>query len=211
MSELNFFYSNVRSLLPKVDCFHNYVSMYKPSVIGITESWLTKDIPTSLFCPMNYNVFRKDRLYAKGGGSLLLVSNEIVSHPVALPRSDFCKIDAVACRLAIQQGMDMGVLCVYRPPNLSDDDNAALFAIMSDFLSNDFTSSIIVGDFNFPDIKWPCSSSSSQSELFLNFVQDNFLQQHVLQPTRRSSNSILDLVFSTPGSHISDVSVNEEF
>ena len=211
VSALTFFYSNVRSLLPKIDHFRNYVSVYNPTIIGVTESWLTKDIPNSLFCPVNYNVFRKDRLYTKGGGALLLVSKEIVSHSVSIPVSESCKIDAVACCVTLQEGKNVGILCVYRPPNLSDSDNADLLPIMSDFLSKEFHYCIILGDFNFPDIKWPCSASASQSELFLNFVQDNFLQQHVLQPTRRSSNSVLDLVLSTPGSPVSNLSVNEEF
>ena len=208
---LTFFYSNVRSLLPKVDYFRNYVSVYEPSVIGVTESWLSRDVPSSLFCPTNYNIYRKDRLYAKGGGSLILVRNDTVSHSVPLPISDSCKIDAVACRIALQQGEALGVLCVYRPPNITDDENAGLLAIMTAFLSNDFQSCIILGDFNFPDIQWPCSASCGQSEQFLHFVQDYFLQQHVLLPTRRSSNSVLDLVLSTPGCRIFDLSVNEEF
>lgn len=162
-----------------------------------------------------YNVFRKDRLYAKVGGSLLFVSNEMVltsSWTTLVPISESCKFNAVACHLSKQWGNDIGNLYIpeYRPPNINDADNAALLAIMADILSNDFQCCIIIGDFNFLDIKWPCSSSSAQNALFLNVVQDNFLQQHILQPRRRSSSSIL-FYFSTPGSWISELSVNEEF
>ena len=43
------------------------------------------------------------------------------------------------------------------------------------------------------------------------FCNENFLTQHVCSPTRIVSSAILDLVFSTQGTVVSNLSVNEQF
>ena len=105
----------------------------------------------------------------------------------------------------------MGVLCMYRPPSLSSTEDAPLYDKIANFLNCRFDFNIILGDFNYPDIKWPVSSGSQQSNTFLSFVQENFLTQHVATFTRRASQSILDLVLSTQGTHISELNISEEF
>ena len=119
--------------------------------------------------------------------------------------------DAVCCKLRVDNIADLGVLCIYRPPNSSPDDNKCLLNIISEFLQLNFKYNIIIGDFNFPDIRWPDHANTTQALTFLNFCQENFLSQHVLSATRRASNSLLDLVFSTEGTIVNDVTVNEEF
>ena len=57
-----------------------------------------------------------------------------------------------------------------------------------------------MGDFNFPDIDWEnWSSLDSNSQEFIEIIQDTYLQQHVTQPTRykegQTSDS-LDLIFA---------------
>ena len=86
-----------------------------------------------------------------------------------------------------------------------------MYDILNKFISFQFNFNVIVGDFNFPNIQWPDSASSSQSDTFLCYLQDNFLRQHVLRPTRHASKAILDLVISSHGTNISNVTVNEEF
>ncbi len=44
---------------------------------------------------------------------------------------------------------------------------------------------IIMGDFNHGNIKWDTLQSTGvEDQTFLCLVQDNFLTQHVLEPTR---------------------------
>ena len=212
-SLIDVFYCNARSLLPKMNILNNYVSFRKPLVIAITETWLESTIPLSMCCPPGFTPYRKDRFFARGGGALILVSERIVSKPISLflGASDTeSKIDAVACELSLRDEYSLGVLCLYRPPALSAIENSILYDILTNFLNYKFSYNVIVGDFNFPDIHWPSSSSSLQSDTFLQFVQANFLQQHVQSITRQSSSAILDLVLSTPGTEITDLSVNEE-
>ena len=55
---------------------------------------------------------------------------------------------------------------------------------------------IIMGDFNHGNIKWDTLQSTGvEDQMFLCLVQDNFLTQHVLEPTRAAR--ILDIVLSS--------------
>ena len=70
-------------------------------------------------------------------------------------------------------------------------------------LSNNYKcKSLYIGDFNLSGIDWNTytSATTNNSELnFLSCLQNNFLVQHVLQPTRaRGSDNphILDLIIS---------------
>ena len=51
---------------------------------------------------------------------------------------------------------------------------------------------LIIGDFNHPDIRWNSLDSSNESAKFLLLVQNCFLTQHVLEPTR--GDNVLDLI-----------------
>lgn len=211
---LSFFYCNARSLISKLNALHSYISLYHPSVISITESWLNSSVPSSFVCPSGYNIYRQDRLHGRGGGVLILVQKEITSFPINIEDSltNSSNVNATACQISLQDSYGtLGLLCIYRAPDSNCDDNQALLNVMSSFLSHNFDRSIIIGDFNHPDIVWSHSAASRQSSLFLNFCQENYLKQNICEPTRRASGNILDLVLTSVGTSISDISVNEEF
>jgi hypothetical protein len=66
---------------------------------------------------------------------------------------------------------------------------------------------MIMGDFNYPGINWESLDCDSSSLAFRDLVLDNYLYQHVRQPTRM--NNILDLVISSNASLVNDVRVLE--
>ncbi len=68
-----FIHLNIRSLFGKIDEFRHYVSIYKPSVIALCETWLNKDIDDIEINLENYKVFRSDRSIGTGGGVLFYV------------------------------------------------------------------------------------------------------------------------------------------
>ena len=208
----DFFYCNVRSLVPKSHVLLNYASLYNPSVFALTETWLNESYPSSLICPPHYIPFREDRRGTRGGGALILVKDVICASRLNVYSDDSLhRIDAVACQLCFGRGHDLGVLCLYRPPDCSSSDILLLFDIIDNFLKHELKYFLILGDFNFPDIVWPYSAVSLHSNMFLKFCQENFLTQHVHSATRKISNSLLDLVFTSQGTTISSISVNEEF
>ena len=215
LSSLKLFYCNTRSLLPKVDLLFIYAATYNPFVIALTETWLNESLPSSLCCPPHYIPFRQDRQSGRGGGSLILVNDLFPTSllsvlPSAIPTSSNSRIDAVACRVSFSQGLDLGILCVYRPPDSSTEDIDYMLSIINKFLSFNLKFNVIFSDFNFPDIVWPYRAANYRSNLFLSFCLDHHLIQHVKTPTRRASNSILDLVLTTPGTDLTKFDISEE-
>jgi len=129
--------------------------------------------------------------------------------PHTVPRNRH--VEAVACQVSLACGQELGILCVYRSPSSTSDDNELMIKILDNFLQNNFRQNIIVGDFNFPEINWSTNNSPFSSSFFFNFCQENFLTQHVLVPTRNVSANTLDLVLTTVGTDLVRCSVTEEF
>ena len=81
---------------------------------------------------------------------------------------------------------------VYRCPNITKENNEKIHNAISEVSKEDC---IIMGDFNHGNIKWDTLQSTGvEDQKFLCLVQDNFLTQHVLEPTRATR--VLDIVLS---------------
>src|SRR6267154_294175 len=66
-----------------------------------------------------------------------------------------------------------------------------------------------MGDFNYPDIDWGTVYHNSASSNFVDLVLDDFLIQHVNEPTR--DKNVLDLVFTSEEAMIENLEVKEHF
>ena len=67
---------------------------------------------------------------------------------------------------------------------------------------------IIMGDFNHGNIKWDTLKSTGvEDQKCLCLAQDNFLNQHVLEPTRATS--VLDIVLSSQKELVDNVEIKE--
>ena len=65
-----------------------------------------------------------------------------------------------------------------------------------------------MGDFSHGRIQWKSQQSTgSEDQTFLNLVQDSFLTQHVLEPTR--GENVLDIVLSSRKEFIDNVRICE--
>ena len=72
-----FFLSNVCHISNKIDELSGIVSINNPSVIMVTETWLSKNIPVAVIkIGNNYEIFRLDR-DTLGGGILAYISSYI--------------------------------------------------------------------------------------------------------------------------------------
>ena len=65
---------------------------------------------------------------------------------------------------------------------------------------------LICGDFNHNTIDWELLHAGQDGEAFMKLVLDNFLTQHVRQPTR--GRNILDLVLSSDPVMVNDLEVS---
>ena len=194
---------NARSIINKKDELNIMVDDIKPHIIGITESWANNDITDAELGLEGYAMFRKDRMGRRGGGVLLYIKDTIPAYEVQLQEEADCN-EAIWCKLVTgHTTVTIGV--VYRCPNITKQNNEKIHNAISEVSKGDC---IIMGDFNHGNIKWDSLQSTGvEDQRFLCLVQDNFLTQHVLEPTRAAR--VLDIVLSSQKEFVDNVVIQE--
>ena len=177
-SEIKCVCLNARSIINKKTELNIMVDDIKPHIIGITESWANNDITIAELGLEGYVMFRKDRIGRMGGGVLLYIKDTI--YEVQLQEEADCN-EVIWCNLVTgHTTVIIGV--VYRCPNITKQNNEKNHNAINEVSKGDC---IIMGDFNHGHIKWDTLQSTGvEDSTFLCLVQDNFLTQHVLEPTR---------------------------
>ena len=180
-----------RSIINKKNELNIMVDDIQPHIIGIPESWAHNDITDAELGREGYVMFRKDRIGRRGGGVLLYVKETIPAYEIQLKEEADCN-EAIWCKLVTgHTTVTIGV--VYRCPNITKQNNEKIHNAISEVSKGDC---IIVGDFNRGNSKWDTLQSTGvEDQTFLCLVQDNFLTQHVLEPTRAAR--ILDIELSS--------------
>ena len=146
----------------------------------------------------------------RGGGEILYLHKEIESSEIALHSSSI-EFEYVCCKLHLTNSKFFGILCLYRPPNISSTGDLALTNLITEFLDLKLSYNVIFGDFNMPSINWKTFSGPARYLPFLNCCTEQYITQHVQKSTRPDSNTLLDLIFSTQGTVISEVNMGECF
>ena len=94
---------------------------------------------------------------------------------------------------------------VYRCPNITKENNEKIHNAISEVSKGDC---IIMGDYNHGNIKWDTLQSTGvEDSTFVCLVQDNFLTQHVIEPTRATR--VLDIVLSSQKELLDNVEIEE--
>jgi len=191
---------NARSIINKLDELTRMVDEIQPDIIGITESWANKNINDAELGLEGYAMYRKDRNERIGGGVLLYIKDTI---QVIAEEKD-SGVEAVWCKLIIGKSkVTIGV--IYRSPNTTKEDDEKLHTNIR-VVSGE--NCIIMGDFNHGHIDWQNGMSvGDRDREFHNVVQDCFLTQHVVEPTR--GDNILDLILSTQKEIVDNVVIEE--
>ena len=202
-SEIKCVCLNARSIINKKTELNIMVDDIKPHIIGITESWANNDIANAELGLEGYVMFRKDRIGRRGGGVLLYIKDTILAYEVQLQEEADCN-DAIWCNLVTgHTTVIIGV--VYRCPNITKQNNEKIHNAINEVSKGDC---IIMGDFNHGNIKWDTLQSTGvEDSMFLCLVQDNFLTQHVLEPTRAAR--VLDIVLSSQKEFVDNVVIQE--
>jgi hypothetical protein len=182
----------------------------EPSIILLTETWLSSSIPDSLVSIRGYTLFRRDRFGKRGGGVCMYFANRVLTNFKIQPISgDFRGIEALF--LGVHSKTVSFVLgCVYRPPSSSISDDKILIDFIKG-LADTSQKIFIFGDFNMPDLLWPLDSSgpfSNSSQLMADLIINSHLCQLVSEPTRFRLNqtpSTLDLIISSDDNSLTNL------
>ena len=148
-------------------------------------------------------MFRKDRMGRRGGGVLLYIKETIPAYEVQLhEEADYN--EAICCKLVTgHTTVTIGV--VYRCPNITKENNEKRHNAISEVSKGDC---IIMGDLNHGNITWDTLQSTGvEDQKVLCLVEDNFLTQHVLEPTRATR--VLYIVLSSQKELVDNVEIKE--
>ena len=165
---VKFLFMNAQSIVNKIDLLQTHVCELKPDIIGITESWTHEDITDGVLKIKGYDLIgrrnRTDTVKGRGGG-ILLYSNLSNIYVNSVNKSE----QVIHATVSNKFSEDIQIHCFYRSPNSSMEMMEEVIKYIECIPSN----SILVGDFNFPDIDWSTlSCTSAPGQLFLNSVND---------------------------------------
>ncbi len=96
---------------------------------------------------------------------------------------------------------------VYRPPMQRATDDAALYEEIQTITKN--KQSVIIGDFNCPNIDWPTMNGDQEGNRLLEMLEDTLVTQIVTQLTRE--NNLLDQVLVSDRDLTRECQVGEIF
>ena len=198
---------NVNSLRNKLFYISNFIDSNKIAALGICETWLNGDTPSSFVALDDFTFFRKDSPSGirKHGVGLYLRSN----------------IDAIEEDVGAQnilsvhvKSWDLHILICYRPPSNSPEENKLLTDFIGDFVLTRRV--LLMGDFNLPTLKWPVDGLemgyvSPVDQAFSDLFAVSGLTQTVHLPTYFPSGNVLDLVLTSEPELIGGVSVEPPF
>ena len=171
---------NARSIVNKKNELNIMVEDIDPHIIGITESWANKDIKDAELGLTGYVMFRRDRLGRRGGGVILYVKESIRAYEIQLERK--AHYDEAVWYKIVSGNSKLNIGLVYRSPNLNEEDNTKIQNAIKEVSKGEC---IIMGDFNHGHIQWKyLESTGGGDQQILFLIQDSFLTQHALEPTR---------------------------
>ena len=141
--------------------------------------------------PTTTVMFRKDRIGRRGRGVILYVKESIQAYEIKLEREADCD-EAVWCKI-VSGNSKLTIGLVYRSPNINEEDKTKIKNAIKEVSKGEC---IIMGDFNHGHIQLnSLESTGIEDQQFLFLIQDSFLTQHVLEPTR--GENVLDIVLSS--------------
>jgi hypothetical protein len=136
-----------------------------------------------------YGKDREQVKQGKNGGVLMYMRDDITSW--AYRKLNKPQSESMWCVTVADKGKEIVVGVCYKSPAAEVDEMAELFKVLKMAAKK----ALIMRDFNYPGINWDTLESDRDGTGFRDLVLDNFLVQHVHNPTRE--HHILDLVLST--------------
>ena len=183
---LNCYHTNAACLMNKRGEFQEIVDLWKPKIIGVTESWCDNSVLDSEVALENYTLFRQDKLSGSNIGGVLLYIHDSLQATECKQINDFESCCWCEIKLSNNEILLTGVC--YRSPNSSDENNERFYDYLKIMDTNKYSHILMFGDFNFREIKWDegevnASDSHPASKIY-DITQDLYLKQHVDFPTR---------------------------
>ena len=172
------------------------ISENDPDLVLITETWCNPTVSNAQLNIKGYFIdpeLRSDRCdTANGiGGGLIVYCRDGLNIIPVDNDSIFTQFKQFVVKSKIKNTANLNFTLIYRSPN-STNDNTEL---LCDIIANHPSNSLIIGDFNLPNIDWNSHKCDNKSAKLVDTVDRKFLSQLITFPTHQKGN-ILDLAFT---------------
>ena len=224
---LKLLYTNSNNLINKLCELKHAVAIYQSDIVCINETHFNKEITDPEVSLPGFKLFRQDRDFSicekakensvsNGGGCIIYVKQDLNPNVV-----DWFKVpDSIAIEFDSNIGR-VNIACVYRSVSLSSQQNI-LMNNMIKRLADSHVESIVVGDFNLPNVSWlsgtvnaPISTNNRcliVQKQFVECIQDSGFVWYITdEVTRRRvvdgnlQESTLDQVLSTNEAIVNEI------
>ena len=176
------------------------VDMGGPDVIAITETWTNEDITNDFLKIDGFELIvredREDTMRGRGGGILVYVKKFVCAWTEQV-NGDFCQCVCVKLKGGKHE---LALYVLYRSPHSSSANDERLCDLVKS-LRGKF---VMVGDFNYPRIRWATGGSDAKGRAFYETVVERCMTQHVETSTHISGN-VLDLILSSDDDLVTNV------
>ncbi|KAJ3640529.1 hypothetical protein Zmor_003822 [Zophobas morio] len=203
-------YTNIASLLAKLDPLTLYIQEKNPACILLTETWLAPVVPDSLIGLNDFIFYRTDRSSRGGGVCILLNRTLFKQFSVTSCSKNYGKIELIRVT-CVSSCQSFSLVCIYRPPGASVVEDQLLFEDIKLFCSH-YSNLLIFGDFNFPKISWThlqLLDNDNSAILFADLLLKTNLMQLVSFPTRfrfGQTPSLIDLILTNDPNLLCEIS-----
>ena len=195
---------NARSIINKREEMEALVYEKEPDFILITESWAKDKHSKAETSLRGYDCHRNDRNTTSLGGGCIIYAKSELKTVMIQNLTETPETDTVWCKY---EDITIGV-CYNTTANTTEEQEEPLLELIKE-AGNLSGETIITGDFNHETIDWELMEAGSEGQKFMELTEDQFLTQHIKEPTR--GNNILDLILSTNPNQITNVKVGEKF
>lgn len=198
MNNLRLGHVNIRSLYPSFNEFKDILNNEKFSILGITETWLTPLISSTVLGVDGYKLIRNDRT-GRGGGVAIYYDTRLNIN--IFNCENFPELEQIWITVKIKQ-INYGIGIVYRPPSQNLNQSLKILEnSLSDILPL-VDNLIVLGDLNINMLNLNCNATVQLLELLGTYN----LSQLINEPTRINniSSTLIDVILTNNTTLISD-------
>ena len=201
---LKLLHQNIRGLQGSFDELKNILLRNKIDVFGLTEIFVNKILPDSMFSIPGYTFIRIDRNSGSGGGVGVYIRNGIdYTRRIGLENDSY---ESIWIEIKPKKSKPIILGIIYRPPDsstyLSKDFNQTLNENLLT-LDKESKETIIMGDINVDYVK-----DNDHREIKISFTNNGF-KQLLKTPTRitPTSATLIDIIHANNSQNISHTAV----
>ena len=185
INKLTFLHINIRSIVSTAKQLElqQLLAANPSEFISLNETWLK---PHNDFSLEGYQMIRSDRTHKKGGGSALLIRNNIPGNEIKISNNN---INSNAVGFEIECGShSLAIFSIYCSPLTPLNNN------LLEHICTKYKYFIILGDLNANNHMWNCKSYNKKGHDLENLINRFNLQiMNSKTPTYKRSKNVLDL------------------